>query len=382
MIKRTIITIYIYGSMMLCAGLTFAQDQAVTHPAWTLAVIPDTQYYVRSDENAPIFTEITQWLVQHKDEYNLQLILHVGDIVDQNKTKQWENAKESLKVFDGKLPYILAVGNHDLGKNSSDRSTLLNQYFKLSDNPLNEKIFGGYFEEGHLENAWYHFQYDNRDYVIFSLEFGPRNEVVEWANAVADEHPDQSFILVTHEFIDQESALFSDDSMACHTKPDSKNSPYSYDISKIGSVHCGQELWDAFVSRHSNFEMVLNGHYKAFKKTGPSREDVEEIRDDLAVSYRRDTYHNGRVVHQMLFNAQWAPKGGNGWIRLLQFMPDGKTVQIKTLSPYLMRTSEDKSAAWKTDADMQFTLELSPQSTNNDARGCRTQNIQGISKNR
>lgn len=329
-----------------------------TPRAWSIAVIPDTQYYVRSDDNAPVFTDITQWLVEHKDEHNIQLVLHVGDIVNDNEARQWDYAKQSLSVLNGELPYVLAVGNHDLGKNSNDRSTMLNDYFKPSDNPLNEAIFGGAFEEGHLENAWYHFQYGGRDYVIFSLEFGPRDAVMRWANDVAAQHPDKSFILVTHDFIDQESALFSEDGMARHTTPETKNSPYSYGISDIGSVHCGAELWEALVSKYSNFELVVNGHYKAYKKTGPTPGDVEALWDALAAAYRSDRYRDGRTVHQMLFNAQWAPKGGNGWIRLLEFLPDGRTVRVKTLSPYLMRTADDAAQALKTGPAMQFTLTL------------------------
>jgi DNA repair exonuclease SbcCD nuclease subunit len=344
-------------SVSTCCGVKPSQANKALQ-SWTAAVIPDTQYYVRNDNDAALFTEITQWLADHAEEINLQLVLHVGDIVDKNTAKQWEHAKSSLRLLDGKVPYILAVGNHDLGRNSSDRSTMLNDYFKLSDNPLNEAIFGGYFEEGCLENAWYHFQHGNRDYLIFSLEFGPRAEVVGWANGVAEAHRDKSFILVTHEFIDHESVLLHDDGQARRTTRKSKNSPYSYGISKLGPVHSGQELWDAFVGRYSNFEMVFNGHYKAFKRTGPGAGDLKEVRDALAASRRSDRYEDGRVVHQMMFNAQWAPRGGEGWIRLLEFMPDGKTVQVKTFSPYLQRTSSDPSKAYQTEPDMQFTLEL------------------------
>ncbi len=356
--RRLTVNLCVLFAVVACAGCLFGQEAKAQKKSWTMAVIPDTQYYVRSDDNAPVLTEMTKWLADHKEELNLQLILHVGDIVDYNETKQWVHAKESLSVFDGKVPYVLAVGNHDLGKNSSDRSTMLNDYFKISDNPLNEKIFGGCFEEGHLENAWYHFQYGDKDYIIFSLEFGPRDEVVQWADKVAKAHPDQRFIMVTHEFIDQESTLFSDDGMARHTVHDTKNSPYGYGVSKVGSVNCGVELWDNFVSKYSNFEFVFNGHYKAYEKTGPNPGDVKAIWDKLAVSYRKDSYDDGRTVHQMLFNGQWAPKGGNGWVRLLEFMPDGKTVHVKTYSPYLERTLEDGSKAWETGKDMQFDIEL------------------------
>ena len=356
--RRLIVKYCLFFVILFCNCAVFSQVQPKAGQAWSIAVIPDTQYYVRSEDNAPIFTEITRWLVDHKEELNLQLVLHVGDIVDRNNAEQWKHAKESLKVLDGKLPYVLSVGNHDLGKNSSDRTTMLNEYIKISDNPLNEKIFGGYFEEGRLENAWYHFEYGGRDYIIFSLEFGPRDKVVEWANKIASQYSSQSFILVTHEFIDQESTLFNDGGFASHTRPATKNSPYSYGVSKLGSVNCGQELWEGFVSKYSNFELIFNGHYKAYDKTGPNPGDVKAIWDALAAGYRKDTYEDGRVVHQMLFNAQWASKGGEGWIRLLEFQPGGKTVKVKTFSPYLARKTEDSSKAWLKGKDMQFILEL------------------------
>ncbi|MBN2842142.1 MAG: hypothetical protein JXM68_03580, partial [Sedimentisphaerales bacterium] len=217
---------------------------------------------------------------------------------------------------------------------------------------------GGYFEEGKLENAWYKFQYSNKDYVIFALEFGPRDEVLDWANQIATQHETEKFILVTHDFIDQESTLFTEDGSALHTTRQTKNSPYGYGISKVGSVNCGDTIWSKLVAKYPNFEMTFNGHYKAYKKTGPNVGDVEALWDALAAGYRKDTYENGNVVHQMLFNAQWAARGGEGWIRLLHFSPDGNTVTVKTCSPYLARIAEDKSQANKTGSDMQFELIL------------------------
>ncbi len=234
---------------------------------------------------------------------------------------------------------------------------MLNDYFRISDNPLNKKIFGGSFEEGRIENAWYQFSYRDRNYLIFSLEFGPRKEVVEWAREVAEAHPDKSYILVTHDFIDQESALFSEDGLPRHTTPKTKNNPHRYGIGKDGNVHSGEELWDAFVSKHSNFELVFNGHYKPYKRVSPDSDKVEEVRD-LATSYRSDSYPDGRAAHQMLFNAQWAPRGGNGWLRLLEFLPDGKTVNVWTVSPHL--ESGDSAAGWPVSPELRFSITLPP----------------------
>ncbi len=340
------------GGMMSAS----AELPPVPDGGWTIAIIPDTQYYVRNDADAPIFTEMTEWLVARRDQRNIKLVLHLGDIVDNNNDKQWTHAKNSLKLLDGKIPYVLAVGNHDLGRNASSRETMLNQYFKISDNPLNEKMLGGVFREGELENAWYRLRCNGWETIIFSLEFGPRKEVVAWADAVASAHSDAPLILVTHDFIDHESTLTSPDGLPRRSTPKTTNNPHQYGIGNDGNVHCGEELWQALVSKHPNFELVVNGHYKPFEKD--ANQKLRHKRD-LASAFRSDAAGDAQgTTHQMLFNGQWAPRGGHGWLRLLEFLPDGRTVQVRTFSPHLARVSEDPSVASRHGAEYEFTFEL------------------------
>jgi len=56
------------------------------------------------------------------------------------------------------------------------------------------------------------------------------------------------------------------------------------------------------------------------------------------------------VVHQMLVNYQMKPEGGEGTMRLLEFLPDGKTLQVRAYSPSL--------GEFKTDGQNQFRLGL------------------------
>jgi hypothetical protein len=56
----------------------------------------------------------------------------------------------------------------------------------------------------------------------------------------------------------------------------------------------------------------------------------------------------GNTVHQILLNCQSRPEGGSGYLGLMEFLPDGKTIQFKTYS-----TSLDK---YLTDDDHQYTL--------------------------
>ncbi len=43
------------------------------------------------------------------------------------------------------------------------------------------KNFGGAFEEGKMDNVWYTFKAAGIKWLILCLEFGPRNNVLDWA---------------------------------------------------------------------------------------------------------------------------------------------------------------------------------------------------------
>lgn len=62
---------------------------------------------------------MTQWLVDNKDNLNIDFVMHVGDIVDLNTSPEWEIADEAMSILDGEIPYSLLPGNHDMGDNGS-----------------------------------------------------------------------------------------------------------------------------------------------------------------------------------------------------------------------------------------------------------------------
>jgi hypothetical protein len=81
--------------------------------------------------------------------------------------------------------------------------------------------------------------------------------------------------------------------------------------------------------------MVLNGHYHdggGFFGIGTSPDDGE---------YHQISYNDaGLPVYELLANYQDKDKGGNGWLRLLSFLPGGGTgdqdrIAVETYSPYL-----------------------------------------------
>jgi len=79
----------------------------------TYAWISDTQGYASSFPDT--FYAMTQWIVDHKAEWNIQYVLHTGDVVnDMRREKEWNVATRAMDVFVGELPVFAIAGNHDI----------------------------------------------------------------------------------------------------------------------------------------------------------------------------------------------------------------------------------------------------------------------------
>ena len=63
----------------------------------------------------------------------------------------------------------------------------------------------------------------------------------------------------------------------------------------------------------------------------------------------------------MMFNAQtadgqWFGNGGDGWLRILEFKPDGKTIGVRTFSPLFALSPLTEKLAWRTASYDQFDV--------------------------
>ncbi len=320
------------------------ESPAFVPGSWTLVIIPDIQKYTQDAVFIQVLTNMMEWIRDHKTERNIVIALQEGDITDDNDDDggiQWERAKSGLSILDGHVPYVLATGNHDYGPsgNASTRSTLLNEYFTSADNPLNDPgqggILAGLMEPGELQNAYYNFTApDGKKFLILSLEWGPREETVAWANTIAgrEEYSGHLAVLVTHAYLWSENRRHNWNAFGTGQS----GNPHSYQTAALpGGVNDGQELWDKLVKLHPNFKLTFNGH-TARASLGSEK---------TGASFLTSFGENGNYVHQMLFNAQHVGgNGGGGWIRLIEFTPGG-LIQVKTFSPYLESIGENP---WRT----------------------------------
>jgi len=282
--------------------------------AFTIAVLPDTQNY--SEKYPETFLAQTQWLIENQASLNIAYVLHLGDVTNRNSPEEWQNADRAMRVLDGKIPYAMVPGNHDYSVRGgcSDRTTLLNDYFPVS-RYQQQPTFGGTYdkETDRTENTYHTFTAGGRKFLVLGLEFGPRVDVIRWANDVVASFHDHEAILITHAY------MYFDDTRYDWTKFRTMQTwnPHIYPLAKGNDdVNDGQELWDKLISRHDNFFMTLSGHVLGdglgkLTSNGPS----------------------GKNVHQMLVNFQMRPKGGDGWLRLLEFSADQNSIHIRDYSP-------------------------------------------------
>lgn len=283
-----------------------------------MVLLPDTQSYSRA--YPAIFHAQTEWIARQAD--SIAFVLHQGDITDDNVPSQWEVARAAMQKMDGKVPYSFVPGNHDLGRNSDVRdSELLNRYFPY-DHYSRLPHFGGAFESGKTDNTWHTFSGGGKKWLVLSLEFGPRNEVLQWANTVIAAHPRHLVIINTHAYMYSDSTRMGEgDSWL----------PQGYGLGKDTGAKApnnGEQMWEKLVSRHPGVLMVFSGHVLH----GGTGTLVSEGK-------------HGNKVYQMLANYQQGVKGsengGNGFLRILTVDVKRKEIRVQTYSPYLDRFMTD-----------------------------------------
>lgn len=286
--------------------------------AFKLVLLPDTQTYCRSFPE--IFNSQTDWIAGNAD--SISFVLHQGDITDNNSVEHWKVASNAFNKLDGKVPFTFIPGNHDIGTNgkSDVRNTAFMNSFMPFDKYSKAKNFGGYFEKGKMDNTWHTFKAGGIKWLIISLEFGPRNSVVNWAKEVVESHPDHKVIFNTHAYMYSDNKRIS-------KRHGHKWSPHDYGLGKEtgnNDVNDGEELWEKLISKYPNVMFVFSGH----------------VLNDGAGTLVSIGEH-GNKVYQMLANYQDGVtntvKGGNGYLRILILNPKAHTISVQTYSPYIKR---------------------------------------------
>ena len=334
---------------------------------------------------------IYDYIVDNVETKKVKHVFGLGDVTEYNSKNEWEEAVRVTSKMNGVVPYSIVRGNHDLATSWWTGSSVLggNQsswapYFtydytdgtsgtvtyalengKTVDKTTCDGYYGTYF--GTANSAYtsqFAYSYNNSpnthiqfftgndkvEYMVVVLDYGPTDDMLNWASNIISQYPNHNVIVTTHGYMWGE---YSMDGATYYGKRyiDSNDGGMSATKGANGSAaNDGGEMWNELIKKHSNIKMVLCGHV-----------DVE------TVEYRKDLNDFGDPVIQMLINPQGIDVYNRqqplyvadnsdpanmlvGMVATYYFSEDGKNVDVEWYSPI-------QKAYYREDAQITFTTE-------------------------
>ncbi len=269
----------------------FTEKEPAGDYDYSFAVVGDTQVvnYYEPEKLANIY----DWIVDNKEEKKIQYVMGMGDITEMNYTVEWENAKTQFAKLDAaSIGYSLVRGNHDT-------SAQFNRH--LNKAPYNQSFAGSYNEN--LEDTWREIEVCGIKYLIFTLDIGPSDEVLNWVSDVIEEHPNHNVIITTHVYLYRDGTTLDANDICPATI--------------CGGYNNGDQMWDKLIKKHENIVLVLSGHDPC----------------DYVVATQTPG-EKGNIVTQMLIDPQGvdAENGATGMITMLYFSEGGTKITVETYS--------------------------------------------------
>lgn len=329
---------------MMCSVSRWMVALLVTVPSLARAdssmmvVLPDTQTYVEYKRST--LSNMFNWIVSNRDASNIFFVGHVGDVINDyanpaSAPEQWAYAtNEYAKLDAAAIPYAMVPGNHDYAQGTRD-SSLMNSFFPLT-TFTNMPSFGGAFD-GHSDNTYHLFQIQGRDWLVLSLEFGPRSEVLAWANGVLASFADRLAVVITHAYLNKNGERF------VHADNHAASNGYG-----LGSgppeVYDGADMWQNLIYSNQQVRLVISGH---------------DGDTNIGARLKIGTNISGRAVCEVLNNYQYFNSPSYpGFMLLLEFLSDG-SASFKAYSPTLNLTATNAGSFGTLDLDTSVSSNVS-----------------------
>lgn len=335
--------------------------------SFSMILVPDPQSYTKFAANQPLFELQTAWIAQNIERLNIKAALFTGDMVEQNGkiisaplpnkyngdqtgTQQWQAVSRALARLDNRLPYVIAQGNHDIGHiTATDRHTNAPDYIYPERNIKFEKTLvatcPNWTGVHTMENSAYEF-HDEKwgNILLLTFEFAPRDEVLEWAKTLvaSERFKKHRVIVLTHSWLNNKGERL-------------KKSNYT-----LAPCNEPEDVWQKLIYPSENIVLVLSGHAGQAPEI---KESVAATDYSPTSSFRVDKAANGREIFQMMFNSQqgdgdWNGNGGDCWLRILEFYPDGETIGVRTFSPLFALSRVTAKFAWRTASYDQYDIKI------------------------
>jgi hypothetical protein len=262
-------------------------------PRFALAVLPDTQYLFDADsaEPAPL-RETFRYLLEHRAADNIAFLSQLGDITEHGSAREIALAGEAFRRIDGRLPYSVVAGNHDVPTESDDQrgDTAYLETFG-PDRFRGEPTFLGSSPDGY--NSAHRITAGGRRWLILGLDWRVSEGGLGWAREILRRHPSTPAIVTTHDLAQTDPA---------------------------GGAYLsrnGRRLWDQLIKDHDQIFLTVNGH------------DWPPGRTVL-------TNAAGHDVHVHVANYQDRYYGGAAMIRLYHVDLVRNRIDVETFAPWFL----------------------------------------------
>lgn len=256
-----------------------------------IAVFGDIQYYTDDDHKIVLYQNTIDWInEQARNGVAFDCVLHTGDITNSNLSSSYSRFHKATSSLNSSISYFSTIGDHDYqwGEKGiiNDRNNTL--FSNFMDFPSTKDRVIACYEEGKMENVVYRNEVQGERIDVMCLEFGPRDEVVEWANAYLSDHSDTKFILINHEYLESGGEIRTQ-KLKCVSRL--RNTTYTKP----------KDLWEKLIFPNDNVLFILCGHVGSL----------------YAVTFTENKA--GRLVPQIEHNIQSSNYRYDNWLMLFEF---------------------------------------------------------------
>jgi hypothetical protein len=272
-------------------------------PRFSIAVLPDIQYLFDSDRSDPAPVDATfRYLLAPeaagRGEPNILFMAQLGDVTENHADSEFALASQSFRAIDGRVPYSVLAGNHDVSSRTDDQRGPTAYLAMFGPQRFqHDPTFGGASPDGY--NSYHVFTGADRRWIVLALDWRISDGGIAWAQSVLDANPTTPVIVTTHEL------AYAD----------------STGVASLSAY--GQRLWDQLIRRNDQIFLTINGHFWP-----PGRTVMQN-----------DAGHD---VYVHIANYQDRYYGGSGMLRLYGFDLARGRIDVQTFSPFMLGKSPER----------------------------------------
>jgi hypothetical protein len=210
----TAITIFLLlSSATLFASAKQPNADPTLNNTFSIMQISDTQFLAKSFPQ--LFVDTTNWIASHASEYNVKMVIHTGDIVDNfgptsaqpnvpnvEDPAQWVNANNAMSVLlNANIPYCWDAGNHDQMPWDSPTSTWSATNYAAFDLATMRAKPYWVSDYSNGKNTAVMFSVNGYRFLIINLEYKANDVTINWMKNLLDTNLDCNVIVAAHSYL-------------------------------------------------------------------------------------------------------------------------------------------------------------------------------------